>query len=289
MNRIFLFFIMFFCISYFSYADKKVILTSGKTYQGQIISETDNDLDLKTHDGVMVKIMKDKIEAITEAQARIVVKSGKVYIGQIIEDTENFLKITTTDGITIDIPKTQIVENGYESDEPVKPSKEKAYYASRNLNYKPLVSGYENYYHNDEFIRRYIGLTFLFPGGVNAAYAHTAKNVGFRIQAGYAGEIYGYMGTFLMNISKTENFDINLGLCAGYTARENEVPYNLDYYGGTYTKTELETYKYYGITVDCNYNGFFLELGLVSGDNPFKTALTEDLNLLIQIGYLFKL
>lgn len=269
------FFILLFilCFSSLVFAEKQVKMKTGNVYQGEVISETESEIRLQTRDGITMQINRSQIESISNAKVRIVTKSWKIYIGELIEETENFVKVSTSEGVSIDIPKNQIVERGIadlesEAKQQEEQTNRTAYYENKynnqqrySRNYKPM---YAEYMEDHD----YLGVTLLFPGGINLVFAKTTETIGFRLQGGYIGTMYGFSGNLLINIRKTQNFDINVGFCAGYTALEETKSRNY-YYDYSYSYSRMGSYTYAGGTFDFNYNGLFAELGVVIGEDDY--------------------
>lgn len=274
-----------FSISLF--AESQITLTSGNVYIGKIISETDTELRLKTLDGIMVHINKDKIESISSPQTRITTQSGNVYTGTVVEESRNHITMNTSDGINVEIPRNQILNRTTvnPSAPPQQAPAQQGYYLDKYGNRQPM--GY--YPQNNYTSHGHLGISLLFPGGINLVFGSTSNDIGFRFQAGYADVMYGLMGTFLINLKQTPDFEINLGICAGYTSIEDEGTIYTGGYSPYYEFKTMVDWTYAGATVDFNYKGLFAEIGLVVGDFEYISQRIESPQVLIQFGYLFRI
>jgi hypothetical protein len=287
---------MFFTLDAFS--ESVVELRSGTVLVGEIIQEDNLTLKLKTNDQVVVTIEKDKIIKISNAKLLIITKNGSRYVGEIIEENDSLIKLRTEDDLIMEIPKSQIQEKlSATTSDLNRPMP--SYYTNSNqrsewpYSYKQNSNANGGLYYmpTDYNLGHYnAGISLILPGGVNFVFGYTSNDVGFRLQGGYIGDIYGLQGNFLLNLSQTRNVEVNLGICGGFTHLREEITktYSNSYYYEKYTTFIYPTYSYVGLTLDVNIYGFFVEAGISVGDVDNYYSAIESPQLLFAIGYVHR-
>ena len=120
----------------------------------------------------------------------------------------------------------------------------------------------------------------MLPGGINVNIGHNFEETGVRAAFGYIGGVYGFQLNFLYNLNKSEHFEHNVSIGAGYSAIE-KIGYDYDYYG--YSIDDMRTWAYFGGYYDINVYGAFLELGLTIGSGDFTIPQFS-----IQLGYVYR-
>lgn len=117
------------------------------------------------------------------------------------------------------------------------------------------------------------------PGGLNLAFGGFGDVVGFRLSGFYLPTIAGIQANLNFKLYESRNTLINIALLAGSMEAKdpnnnsNSYPYSAD--------NPFKYWTYYGMALDMNFSGFFLELGLSDGKGDFSSP-----QLLFQIGYM---
>ncbi len=218
-------------------AETIITVQSGSVYTGEIVSESDSEIVLKTEDNVLITIYKDKVIERRQAKSVIHTNSGKTYTGEIISNGSNLIKIKASDGIIIEIPQEEVFKITPESAQNERDNQTSDYsrygqprQSNSNNNTYSLYNRYNNTLYTKEHVN--FGVGFIIPAGINLVIGYTTDNIGFRVQGGYWSSIYGLQGNLLFNIIQKSNFEVNLGLCAGISATEENYSYG---YYNTYT------------------------------------------------------
>jgi len=96
--KLILFVVLIFAInSHYSWSQMKLITNNGERFTGFVITESENDVELQTLEGTVVKIQKTSIDSLNDIKVEIKTKAGirfKGFIKALRENDFDFFQLT---------------------------------------------------------------------------------------------------------------------------------------------------------------------------------------------------
>ncbi len=240
--------LLIFVISSSLFADSLIKTHDNKYYSGKIIEEDKLQIQLKTDEGVSLKIPKESIDEITPLLYEIRTSLGSVYVGYISSEDDKSLNLITEENLEIAIPKESIE---------VKTIAKKHVALMRSSFADDSYSHFSQnipFYYPEEF--GVLGLSFGTPGVLNLHIGYQTEELGFAIIGGLGGlELDASV-----RLKTTKRTFLNLNAVAGYSV--------LDYLNNGYG----------GLKCTYAYKFIFIEGGLVLDSRYYE------LNFLFGVG-----
>ncbi len=211
-------------------------------YTGYVTEENEKELIIKTNSGIEAKVPRASIKNYTLKKSIITTKDGNKYRYHINKYDSAYVYYNQDYNVPGKLKRSDLLE----------------FYIADASN-----EGYSSF-----------GITMGTPAAINLLYSYQPLSLlNLRIQGGYIGTAYGIQANIGINLSKSNSFEQNLSICAGYSYLTPEKSYPKKTYKWTYT----------GICYNFNWGGFFTELGLAIGNGDYPNP-----QLMFQLGYVYR-
>lgn len=238
-----------------------IYLKDSSIVLGKIIRDVPGDkLWLKSGDSVHI-IKYSMITKVTEREIDdykkdiIFLKDGPILAGNIIEiKSDKSIRIITGTGSTSFIPYSNL---------------QKIEYRSFNFNIEKFDKSYFEF-----------GFSIGTPSGINVLLGGFGGNAGFSISGFILPMMSGIQGNLNLKMMETHSTLINFAIIGGSSqVKKNDgyVPYS------SKPNEQFKFWTYYGVALDINVSGIFLEVGVSDGKGDFQSP-----QLCFQIGYVFR-
>lgn len=275
--------LLFLLIHEVSLAQYRITTTEGLIFSGYL-SQQQGDLWIITSEsGIQYRINKLSIKHTQNLYSLIITKDNNEIKGHIFRqdslnfffkdevEKENSIKISEIDKHYIDTDNTK----NYITDTEAK--------ITQSVKIEHKTFSISNYTYPS------VGLTLGTPGGWNALVSYQFEFGGFsRFQIGGTDALYGLQLNAGANILKTDHAEVNISASGGYISKVHtklekdliypDIIHQFDDYFAP-----RDNWTYFGLSIDLNWHGIFIEFGYSFGDGFYKHGYR-----LLQAGYVYR-
>ena len=265
--KLILFVILIFAInSYYSWSQMKLITNNGERFTGFVIIESENDVELQTLEGTVVKIPKTSIDSLNDIKVEIKTKAGIRFKGFIKALRENDFDFISTDSAKA-VMTFESIEGYFSEDSDVMTFLKTKF---RNIQYPKSVK-------NQSLSKVYkkIGLAVGTPVGIGVLFA---SNNGKRC-IGISGGLGGVQLNFGVNVFQEASFEFNVLFNISYM----QYQYTESTYYMNYNKNKFGIA--FGPLLEIYFYGFHAQVGAAMwSDNNFKLPLYLQAGIVHRFG-----
>lgn len=198
---------------------------------------------------ILVFVLHAVLSSGALAQSTVTTVTGQVYRGSILSDSPEAIEVMTVDSIAVRIPRERIESISYGRSGVIT----EVSGTTSPLGIQPRGRFFA------------VGATFGTPGGLNLTVGHYWEEWGARLSGMVLGDIGGFQLNGLKLIERSGRFEAHAGLAVG---------------AATIGRDE---WLYIMPTIDANWRGMFLELGLSIGAGDYSNP-----QLMFQLGYFYR-